>query len=343
LKKDTKNLESNEQADSSSEDYLNEVIQYRNFKIRRREAPLLHKLEKRWGEINRAPRDVKENDYACFIENDSIVQLALHQEGGVYLQSIPDQIVDLIFLKKLYLQYFYFKSLPDSIGNLINLEELYLSDNHLTELPESIGNLKNLKTLDLSSNRITKLPESIGNLKNLKSLDLYLNRIESLPESFSNLVNLEYLDLHLRSDYSYKWLEDNPKLDLPEGLSNFTKLKTLKIMGRKLENIPNLENCKDLTCLSLSGANLTEFPHWILKLTNLEELYLDGNYITDIPEDIVKLTKLKVFSVSHNKLSTFPKSIDTFANQLKKFPIHNNPFQVDQGYLSNLQQIVINN
>jgi hypothetical protein len=47
--------------------------------------------------------------------------------------------------------------LPNEIGNLINLRKLGLSENSLTSLPDSLAALNQLETLDLRHNRLCEV------------------------------------------------------------------------------------------------------------------------------------------------------------------------------------------
>ena len=73
--------------------------------------------------------------------------------------------------------------LPDDIGQLIDLRKLYLYNNRLGKLPSSIGELVNLEVLNLTNNRLIELPLSIDGLINLQELYLSDNPKLSLSQS----------------------------------------------------------------------------------------------------------------------------------------------------------------
>ena len=67
---------------------------------------------------------------------------------------------------------------------------------------------------------------------------------------------------------------------------------------------PNTQNnYKKITKLDLSNQNLTSFPDYVFKMTNLRKLILHNNHISKIPPQIKALNKLVVLDLSNNELS----------------------------------------
>ena len=62
-------------------------------------------------------------------------------------------------------------------------------------------------------------------------------------------------------------------------------------------------NYKKITKLDLSNQNLTSFPDYVFKMTNLRKLILHNNHISKIPPQIKTLSKLMVLDLSNNELS----------------------------------------
>lgn len=62
-------------------------------------------------------------------------------------------------------------------------------------------------------------------------------------------------------------------------------------------------NYKKITKLDLSNQNLTSFPDYVFKMTNLRKLILHNNHISKIPPQIKALSKLMVLDLSNNELS----------------------------------------
>ena len=139
---------------------------------------------------------------------DSLVQLS--NLGRLFLfnnelTTIPDSITRLSNLRELYLHYNHLISIPDGLARLSKLKILVLSNNALTAIPESLAQLSNLQTLNLSHNRLTAIPDSIAQLTKLQVLDLSHNALTAIPDSLLQLPNLTRLFLH-----------GNPGLGIPD-------------------------------------------------------------------------------------------------------------------------------
>ena len=85
-------------------------------------------------------------------------------------------------------------SLPDQIGNLVKLTELSLQNNWLTKIPNKICKLRNLQILKLSNNFLLKLPSDIDNLHNISELYIDSNRIRTLPVGIKHLKKLKFIN-----------------------------------------------------------------------------------------------------------------------------------------------------
>ena len=78
-------------------------------------------------------------------------------------------------------------TLPENIGNLINLSLLDLEWNQISILPDEIVNLHHLKTLNIGNNEIISLPDSIGKFVHLEKFFFENNNISSLPPSICDI------------------------------------------------------------------------------------------------------------------------------------------------------------
>jgi internalin A len=116
--------------------------------------------------------------------------------GGLGLTEVPESVIRLTHLKRLFLHNNQLTELPEFIGRLVKLDTLFADNSGLKVLPKSIGQLTQLSYLVLSANQLTELPESIGQLARLRELYLSENQLAALPESLRNLTQLEKLDLH---------------------------------------------------------------------------------------------------------------------------------------------------
>jgi len=126
------------------------------------------------------------------MELSSLEKLYLSRNDISY---ISPEIRQLKNLKILYLAYNELDSLPEEIGDLSNLEQLYLNNNHLVYLPDAISRLESLKSLNLSYNQLRAVPAELGEVHTLESLDLSRNFLDSIPPEFGALTSLKYLDI----------------------------------------------------------------------------------------------------------------------------------------------------
>ena len=186
--------------------------------------------------------------------------------------------------------------LPLSLFNLPNLSSLYLNNNQLVgPIPNHVSGLLNLNELSLHSNFLNgTLPSWLFNLPSLVKLHINGNQfIGEIGEFKSN--SLEYLDL------GYNKLQGS----IPRSISRFVNLTYLSLssnnwsimleleMISKLKNLYHLDFSNNLVSinnnvtytlpelqqLNLSSTNISEFPIFLKKTTNLEFLDLSKNRI----------------------------------------------------------------
>ena len=93
------------------------------------------------------------------------------------------------------------------------------------------------------------------------------------------------------------------ELKKPEGeltKADFEEVKELHLDALELTKLPRgLEKCTELTSLSLTGNELTDFTG-LENLTQLKVLSLMGNKLTEVPKGLEKLTKLEYLYLSLN-------------------------------------------
>ncbi|KAF8017509.1 hypothetical protein BT93_H2629 [Corymbia citriodora subsp. variegata] len=181
--------------------------------------------------------------------------------------------------------------LPYSIGKLTNLTCLWLTDCYnLTELPDSIGELELLVELNIRNSCINILPDSIGNLKRLKVINVASTEIHTIPCALGRVETLEELDA------SYCWrlvdkmpwemwslphlrildLNGSPISAVPEKISDFISLQTLKISGHRLLPLPKLPS--SLKCLVVEDADIPILPD-LSSLVHLDHLEVSKKFL----------------------------------------------------------------
>ncbi|WP_159092363.1 leucine-rich repeat domain-containing protein [Aquimarina sp. Aq107] len=127
---------------------------------------------------------------------------------------------------------------------------------------------------------------------------------------------------------------------------NFEKLTSLFLQSdvNSMNLIPeDVGELKTLRQLEILNFNYQEFPKWILKLPNLEELIFRGHDIENLPNSISQLTKLKSFRLENCAIKKLPESMFKM-NKLAHLSLADN-FKIesiDSNHLPiNLQELVV--
>lgn len=206
-------------------------VEFRGELLWENEANALKQIEEK-NNIELRPKDSSPSDTEFTVRGYHVIELIISSYRGPIIESLPDAIGELKFLKRLNISRNKLTNLPESIGNLCQLEKLNLNNNQLKTLPDSFTNLKNLKKLDLSNNRLSTLPEEFRKLRRLSELNLGYNHIEHLPQGFWNLRNLERLRLN-----------NNCLCEISELISKLSKLGSLDVSENNGIKLPwTLEN-----------------------------------------------------------------------------------------------------
>ncbi|KAK9286139.1 hypothetical protein L1049_014521 [Liquidambar formosana] len=181
-----------------------------------------------------------------------------------------------------------------------------------------------VKEIDLPQRNLTGvLPfDSICQLQSLEKLSLGENSLHGgVSEDLRNCTRLQYLDLGRNSFTG----------EVPD-LSSLSQLKFLNLNTSGFSGpFPwkSLENLTQLEFLSLGDNpfHTSSFPTEVLKLTNLNWLYLTNCSLTgQIPADIGNLTELGNLELSENQLSgELPTSIAKL-QKLYQLELYNNNF-----------------
>ena len=259
--------------------------------------------------ISEKGKKLYKNQFGFIANNDHIIGLSLcfsnrFKKGEIKffekkLNSIPETIGDLRYLKILNLNNNNLTYLPKSLCKLENLEELFLSGNSLYELPESINKLQALKTLSLSTNKLSFLPENFHRLKNLEYLNLSYNNLYTLPKSIGKLYSLKTL-----------LLSRNHLYELPESFGQFRSIEILDLSKNPLVSLPNsFLNLITLKELNLSKTNYLRLEVDLFKKFEFLEKLNVGK--KPLPREFYILYKF------HNK--KIPVWKDNFVYPLKRY------------------------
>ncbi len=122
---------------------------------------------------------------------DSVFSISFEKQK---LKSIPTELYNFIYLKKLDLSKNRLDNLPNELSRLSQLEILDIGKNNFTIFPEVICELNSLKVLSLNRNEINEIPNSIEKLNKLEKVDLWETPLVKFPDAFVAMKNLKYID-----------------------------------------------------------------------------------------------------------------------------------------------------
>ena len=214
------------------------------------------------------------------------------------------------------LSFNYIEFIPDDLSQLTNLRVLILKENALHDTSfgkNCLENFKQLEVLNLSGNSLTQFPYQLLSMGSLKEIYLGANKIRILPKNYDKLVNnLELL-----------YLGGNLIQNVPEELSQLTRLKSLNLSDNRISNLPSsLAQLKRLRSLALHNNSLTTLPIQLVKL-NLFELSLRNNplvgrFVRDLNYSVPSLLELCGRAVKTNNISysnySLPKNLVEYLN-----------------------------
>nr|KAJ0191418.1 hypothetical protein LSAT_V11C800409950 [Lactuca sativa] len=244
----------------------------------------------------------------------------LHLKGDDYCllvgKKVSSSLAELRHLKYLDLSQNYFQGsrIPEFIGSLKQLTYLNLSDANFDGIiPPHIGNLSNLKVLDLSSNYYENF---------LKADDMAwafsLSSLELLYLSAVDLSGAQNWDMMLHMIPSLKELSlshcrlSNVNLGpFPNSSRILPNIKHLDLGYNSFKGpLPGLlQNMTSLTCLSLSGFNLSlawNFPNLLSMIPSLSELHLSGCRLDKMHLSSPHLNYSTLSNIQHLDLSNNP-------------------------------------
>ncbi|KAI9686922.1 MAG: hypothetical protein M1822_002675 [Bathelium mastoideum] len=186
--------------------------------------------------------------------------------------TLPSQIGQLVNLELLELQSNKFAALSDSLQELTHLRVLNVADNQLNEIRlESIARIP-LVELSLSNNKLdgALFPSEVSTMSKLQKLDVSNNGLSSLDSGQLSLPSLQTLDISNNRittlpDVS-AWTEllcvlaeDNRLSNLPEGLTELTKVKIVDLTGNGLRHLdPRVGLMDSLSILKLAANPIKE-------------------------------------------------------------------------------------
>ena len=249
------------------------------------------------------------------------------------ITKLPESFGNLTNLKHLSLDCCSLQSLPESFVNLTQLEELELGPSDmntldrlshgvtefLTQLGDTVSGWEKKEPAEpwmqelwdwANKSKISEydIPRDVEFLQN--PYEIFLNnltakKLSEFCNKFAQLKNLDFLYINLKDSLS----------NIPNGIGNFSNLKSLTIRGFGLTSLPKtIGNLENLTSLDISGNQLTSLPETIGNLENLTDLNIDHNQLTSLPESIGNLKKLTRLETWNNQLTSLPETIGNLEN-----------------------------
>ncbi|KAJ7960414.1 Disease resistance protein [Quillaja saponaria] len=176
-------------------------------------------------------------------------------------------------------------SLPEEVGDLMHLRYLSLRNTKTKRLPKSISKLINLQTLDLRNSRVHKLPVGIKRLTKLSYLLAY-----SYNEGFLDLIGDSIEGVVLKKGVlgNLEALEKLSFVNTSQGVGIIEELKKLKRLRRLGVTKLKKENGRILCIAIANMGRLERLPDWIPKLKYLVRLQLNSSRSMENPVTALK-------------------------------------------------------
>ena len=172
-------------------------------------------------------------------------------------------------------------------------------------VPDIIKNFINLKKLKIEHSSLEEFPDFISNMMNLQEIHFAHNIIKEVPFWIKTLDKLEVLDLY-----------DNLLKSLPRTIEEAPKLRVLNIgKNNFFSSLPSeVLKIKQLNELYVRNLDLKNLPKGISDLKKLQVLDLYDNRLSNLPSELKELTKMKVLNLGKNRLRALPNVIKNLNN-----------------------------
>lgn len=193
--------------------------------------------------------------------------------------------------------------------------EMDNSESHFLEQINATVSNANKDSFVFSNSQLQSIPDAIEPLSGrIVLLDLAKNRISTLPQCLSQFALLTTLRLR-----------GNALTIIPEGIiGGLRLLHELDLVDNQLSALPSdLGSAAALEKLYVTGNFLTSLPASLTQLSNLKELVISENQIKELPEDINALNRLEKLDAQENSLTHLPQNL-TLCSTLRGLYLQSN-------------------
>jgi Leucine-rich repeat (LRR) protein len=200
---------------------------------------------------------------------------------------------------------------PSGIFCLKKLQYLSISDMSFSDgvVPDTLANFRQLHSLNIYNTLITNFTDKLASLFQLSSLNIVGCSLSQLP-NLEDMANLQYVNLDNNQLSQVDGLNNVYSLDLSNNL--LTEIPTvtspetvtfLYMNNNPLKHVMTLGLFMNAYYVRLYNTSISFVPPAIDKLQRLYSLDLSFNKLTYLPTNIMKLTNLQYLYLTNNSFS----------------------------------------
>ncbi|CAL7952317.1 unnamed protein product [Xylocopa violacea] len=292
-----------------------------------------------------------EIDMSCL---EGVGQLKTLTLGNNQIESIPEEIIKLVYLEIFDLSHNKITLIPSYIGILPNLKQFVIDGNDVQNVRADIircGTPRILKHIrqGIESTNLDAKEHVVLDVSTNVYPDRYaMQSTKLLSLAGQNLIELpkEVLENACKADVSTVDLSRNKLSTLPDELCIIANVANLKLISNQLTCIPDWigEKYKYLQALDLSKNLLQTLPSSFGLLKYLKELNISFNRFEEVPVSVYDVDSLEILIANNNLITNIDA---TSLQKLQKLAIlnlaNNNIGHVppELGNLKNLRNLLL--
>ena len=263
-----------------------------------------------------------------FVKYPSVLKTL--KDAGVYVVVDPELIKtdnNLLIqdiLNKQNLDYEYLINQDFSQLTVLNINCKNLTSEQLINI---LDKLDPKKLVELGLFEVEVIPDILEQFTNLQKLRIEHSSLEEFPEFVSKMINLQ--EIHFAH---------NIIKNIPSWINTLKKLQVLDLYNNSLKNLYTLEQISKIRILNIGGNRFFTFPSEILRMNQLEELYMRNVHLRSLPEEISELKKLQVLDIYDNSLSNLPAGLKKLV-KLRTLNFGMNKFRAIPKVVSDLKNL----